>query len=293
MQLIRIYDLHEGHVLGESITYIKDGNICLLNKYDLVTIARLDRLREDYDSEYLVRVLSNKEVYKVIHRNKHLVEEFIDDLCEDLPKDIVQFNIFSSYFDSFKRHLMSDDIMLDLIIRLINKHNYTFRHSLNVGYYNILLGINLGLQGKILLELLIGGVLHDIGKLKIASSILDKPDRLNDYEIEEIHKHPLYGISEVERLNLNITRNIRNIILQHHETNNGNGYPYGLTIEYIDKVAQITAITDKFDAIHSDRSYHKGKPTDTTLEILQYMAENNEINRDYFDVFREIMLEFN
>lgn len=292
MQLVRIFDLHEGHILGESITYEKKGKIALLNKYDLITYKRLGRLQKSYDSEYLVKVLTNKEVYNAIHRNKPLVEEFIDDLSEDTSSDILSFNLCSEYFSTFKQHVIRDDTLLDLIIRLINKHDYTFRHSLNVGYYNVLLGVNLGFNQKELLELLIGGILHDIGKLRIPTSILDKPGSLNDYEYDEIHKHPNYGLNEVTRLGLKTTENIRCIIGQHHEANNGSGYPNKLTTECINKLAQVTAITDKYDAIHSDRAYHIGKSPEKTISILQDMSDANMINKDYFDVFREIMLEF-
>ena len=289
MQLVRIFDLHEGHVLGEALTYDNNGNIALVNKYELITYNRARKIQKCYDSEYLVKVLTNKEVYLALSKNKALIGTFLDDVGGEIG-DSGNLPMCIPYFESLKRHLTLDSTLFNLVVSLINKHDYTFRHSVNVGYYSLLVGIRLGLPREALLELLLGGILHDVGKLKIPGSILDKPAKLNDFETAEIHKHPTYGINVITRLNLNITKDVRCIIAQHHESLNGEGYPLHLKGDEINKFAQIVAVTDKYDAIHSARAYHEGKPIDKTIDILGHMVEANEINEEYFNILSDIVL---
>ena len=115
------------------------------------------------------------------------------------------------------------------------------------------LGQELGLTGEQLDLLELGAYLHDIGKVRIDSSILKKPGKLTDAEWTEIKKHPEAGC----RIALSVPelQNVAEIILRHHEKWDGSGYPDGLRGEEIPLLARIVAITDAYDAMTTDRGY--------------------------------------
>lgn len=101
-----------------------------------------------------------------------------------------------------------------------------------------------------------GGLMHDIGKIGISVSILDKPGKLNDEEYKEIKNHPAIGAKILEPIE--VFNNIVPIVEQHHEKYDGTGYPNGLKGEEIDINARILAVADVWDALVSNRPYRDG-----------------------------------
>ena len=131
--------------------------------------------------------------------------------------------------------------------------------------------------------------LHDIGKIAIDDSILNKPGKLDDKEWEAIKKHPEIGY----RI-LSATPEYSEIaqdILSHHERYDGKGYPRGLVGEEIPIRARIISIADAFDAMISDRPYRKAM---TTYEAIEEIKRNSgsqfdpEISKIFLDLFEEI-----
>ena len=120
-----------------------------------------------------------------------------------------------------------------------------------------------------------GALLHDIGKLAIPDSVLLKPAKLDDEELEIIKKHPAYGkemLSGVPFLEASIP-----VVYCHHEHWNGKGYPQGLEGEQIPLLARIFSIVDCWDALNSDRPYRLAWPRD---EIISYIKNNAGIIYD-------------
>lgn len=112
-----------------------------------------------------------------------------------------------------------------------------------------------------------GALLHDIGKLSIDKSILDKPSKLSIYEFEEMKKHSELGVSLLNEEHYNDI--IKNIILFHHEKWNGEGYPYGLKGSEIPLEARIISIVDCYDALTSKRIYKNKLSHKEALDILK------------------------
>ncbi|MCK6387681.1 HD-GYP domain-containing protein [Zoogloea sp.] len=155
------------------------------------------------------------------------------------------------------------------LIGIKNKDDYTFLHSVSVCTLMIAFGRSLGLAGEDLRQGGIGGLLHDIGKMKVPDAVLNKPGRLTDAEFDLIKRHPgdghavlleTHGIGAVP---LDITRH-------HHERLDGSGYPDRLAGDAISTMARMAAIVDVYDAITADRCYHKGMPA---AEALRKMWE--------------------
>ena len=136
---------------------------------------------------------------------------------------------------------------------------------MNVSKYALLLGNELNLDEYELKILKIGGLLHDIGNLFIPEEILNKNSKLTNEEYEIIKKHPMIG--EL-LLPTNISKEIKEIVRNHHERIDGNGYPDGLKNNEISYYIKIISIADAFDAMISKRSYNNVKTIDEALNEL-------------------------
>ncbi len=150
--------------------------------------------------------------------------------------------------------------------------SYTFAHSVNVAIMAITTAISFQIPRSKLYEIGFGALLHDLGKVKIPDAILNKKDKLTPEEYKEIKKHPLLGYEMLKAQSL-IGPLSAKIVLQHHERNNGKGYPLGLTDKQIHLFSKICSVADVYDALVSDRPYRKALPPHRALEILQAGVE--------------------
>lgn len=168
--------------------------------------------------------------------------------------------------------------------------NYTYVHSLDTCIMTSFLGLSAGLNEASLKDLGLGAILHDIGKTKIPTKILNKEGKLTDDEFKEIKKHPVYG-AEILKKNISIPDSIINMVEQHHERVDGKGYPYGLSGNRISKSAKIICICDVYDAISNDRCYRKKfSPNDAYELILSGTGTSFDMNivqkfRDTFAIY--------
>jgi HD-GYP domain-containing protein (c-di-GMP phosphodiesterase class II) len=128
-----------------------------------------------------------------------------------------------------------------------------------------------------MIDIGIGGLLHDVGKMKIPPHILKKPDALSPDDWVEVRKHPIYSLEIMEE-SKGIPEPSKQVALQHHERYNGSGYPFGLKGDAIGMFGQIAGIVDFYDAITSDRYYQKAiQPHEGIRQI--YERSEIEFNR--------------
>jgi HD-GYP domain-containing protein (c-di-GMP phosphodiesterase class II) len=143
------------------------------------------------------------------------------------------------------------------LLRIKNKDDYTFLHSVSVCTLLVAFCRSAGMDPKLTRQAGLGGLLHDTGKALVPDEVLNKPGRLTEEEFEIIRKHPKDGYDillktpGVGEIPLDIT-------LHHHERMDGSGYPDKLPGDRISTLAQMAAIVDVYDAITADRCYHKG-----------------------------------
>mgnify|MGYP001852743572 CR=1 FL=1 len=147
------------------------------------------------------------------------------------------------------------------------KDIYTRGHSDRVSEYSVLIGKKLGLSEKDLKTLKIGGLFHDIGKIGVPDSILQKEAKLTDDEYSQIKQHPNIGVHILS--NATIFKDILPIVEHHHEKWDGTGYPGRLSGENIPYFARITAVADSFDAMTSRRSYRDSLPIETVISEFE------------------------
>ena len=125
---------------------------------------------------------------------------------------------------------------------------------------------NLGVNGRQLIQIEHGALLHDIGKLRVPESILWKPSELTPEEWKIMRRHPEYGYEFVKKIGF--LQGAADIILSHHEKFDGSGYPRGLKGDEISLGARIFSMVDTVDAIICDRPYHKGSAFSVAREEI-------------------------
>ncbi|WP_435628138.1 HD-GYP domain-containing protein [Candidatus Ferrigenium straubiae] len=155
------------------------------------------------------------------------------------------------------------------LARLKNKDDYTYMHSVAVCALMVSLARQLGLDDEQVRQAGLAGLLHDVGKMTIPLSILNKPGKLTDTEFAAVKNHPVEGHRMLLEGN-GINQAALDVCLHHHEKVDGSGYPERLTEAQISLYAKMGAVCDVYDAITSNRPYKNGwEPA----ESLRKMAE--------------------
>ncbi len=166
--------------------------------------------------------------------------------------------------------------VLDLI-KLQKNDNYTYTHSVNVSIFLIALARELGITDREkLVEIGHGGLLHDLGKSDISQDIINKPKALNEDEWKLMRQHPQIGVN-IARASGSVSDLSLLIIGQHHEHQDGSGYPMGLKGSILSLYSNMASIVDIYDAITTRRSY---SPADTPGNAVRHLlSKENKFNQ--------------
>lgn len=149
--------------------------------------------------------------------------------------------------------------------------NLTYVHSLNVAIYSLTLGVALGLPDSMLLDLGIGALLHDVGKMWVPTEVLNKAEKLTAEETAIMQTHTELGHELLIR-QPELSYQIAHCAFQHHERLNGTGYPRRLQGPEIHLYAKIVAVADVYDAMVINRPYRPGMAPAEAMEYLFSMA---------------------
>ena len=188
---------------------------------------------------------------------------------------------------------MTDSILrnqdaLTSLTRLKQFDEYTFFHSVNTSALALSVGRHLGYERAPLLQLGTGMLLHDIGKTLIPLEILNKPGRYAAGEFEIMKQHVLRG-AEI----LSNTTGLNDVFLkptlEHHERVDGTGYPHRRAKPDLSQFGLIAAIVDIYDAVTSDRCYHKGKTPHDTLQMLYKLGMQGHVDGALVQQFVQVV----
>lgn len=190
-----------------------------------------------------------------------------------------------------REKLIDTSSMLSRTIEIImnslyEKNPREMEHSKRVSEWCEKIATRMNLDSHIVSKLKIAGLMHDIGKIGIPDSILDKPDRLTEEEFNLIRKHSEVGYRILSAANE--FSEIADYILAHHERWDGMGYPKGLKGNDIPIYSRIISVADSFDAMTSDRAYRKGMSVlEARVEIKKH--SNTQFDPNVTKVFLEII----
>ena len=148
-----------------------------------------------------------------------------------------------------------------------SKSPYTNGHSHRVAEYALAIGRQFGMNPAEARWLNRLGLLHDIGKLGVSNSILDKPGKLDDQEWARARLHPVFSEQILDRVSVFSSMSFS--AGSHHERLDGKGYPRGLKGAEIPQVVRILTTADVFDALTSERPYHPGRSVAEALAIME------------------------
>jgi putative nucleotidyltransferase with HDIG domain len=203
-------------------------------------------------------IVAEKDQHKSFDEDDEFILKF---LAERTSLNIENIALYDNLMQSLMASLMS------LVSAIEAKDPYTRQHSTRVTEYSMRIARALKCSDLEIQKLKSSGPIHDIGKIGIHDSILNKTDKLTDEEFEEIKTHPLIGVNIVRPLGLDPDEQA--IIRNHHERWDGKGYPDGLKGENIPKLSRILFVADAFDAMNSDRAYRRALPFSTCIQELK------------------------
>lgn len=176
--------------------------------------------------------------------------------------------------------------LIDVIVEILNERDaYTFQHSYRVAEYAVIIAESMFDNLEMIEKIHIAAHLHDIGKIGIPDTILNKPGRLSSEDMALMQSHSQKGYQILKRIPL--FKNIAKIVLHHHERYDGLGYPEGLHGEQIPIESRIIAVADAFDAMTSHRTYRQAMDMESALkEINAHRGE--QFDPEVVDHFNRI-----
>lgn len=204
----------------------------------------------------------------------------MSDIFEKPTPEAIQKGV--KVVNGFVYLLMKDPKAYQILLSLSSHDPYTLQHSVGAATNAIILGKRVGVNDEAaLIELGIGGLLHDIGKTKVPKDIINKKGPLDESEWAIMKQHSLFGY-EILKDNPDVGTRAKLAVLQHHEETNGTGYPVGLSGPQIDLFAKIVTIADIYNALTTDRSYSNARsPFDAFKLIRDKLA--HKVDHALFD----------
>lgn len=188
----------------------------------------------------------------------------LDDVRLGQPIRIERIDpLVDNMVDSLFRH---QDALLPMA-RLKDLDDYNFEHSVGVAALLIAFGRAMKLPRDDIRQLAIGGLLHDIGKAHVPEAILNKPSKLTDDEFARMQSHVNESLRLIDGVP-GVGPIARQVVAEHHERNDGSGYPNRLQGREISLYGQMAAIVDVYDAITSDKVYNRGMPPTQAMKKL-------------------------
>ena len=247
---------------------------------------------EDYT--LFVAPVMNQWYAVTVIKNADLFEETLTQLAINLIVSLITFCLIAFfYYMGYRNEEISSEKVKQMNIQVITalataidaKDPYTKGHSTRVSEYSVMIAKALGWEEERTDDLRYSALLHDIGKIGVPDSILNKPTRLTDVEFDIIKSHTTMG-GEILR-DRTVVDSAEDVALSHHERYDGRGYPRGLHGNEITDEARIVGIADAFDAMHSNRVYRKACDRDYILNQLKE-GRGKQFDPEYVDVLIDL-----
>lgn len=248
---------------NQGIVLVVENTI--LNEFIL---NKLINLGIEWISIYVRKLNDRKEELTVFHIIKDYENciDYLKDIINKLTAGVeIEYDMVLNSFHILYEYIDHVELIVECLNRVKNHDEYTFSHSLNVGLYSMLIAKWLRIPEEHVKNILIAGLLHDIGKSKIPLSILNKNGKLTTYEYEIIKTHTVLGYELAKNIK-QIPNEVKDTILMHHVREDNTGYPNHRVKKKLNLYAKIVSIADVYDAITSRRVY---KEKETPFEAFK------------------------
>ena len=265
--VIRSSDLEEGMVLAEPI-FDLDGKLLLSEG----VVLRPVYIQKIVDLGLHCVQVFNSDCSIITHMNdfetavmKDLILKSTRDDAKEAVRTCMDKVVVRSQVDMDRLYLVVNQIIDEIfnneivtinLSQLREVDHYIFEHSVNVCILSLITGIYMGFNKVRLVELGIGALLHDIGKILVPQDVLNKPDQLEDDEFGVLKLHTLRGYEALKHTK-QFSEATLEVILSHHERCDGKGYPLCKNKDTLHVYAKIVSVADVFDAITADKVYRK------------------------------------
>jgi putative nucleotidyltransferase with HDIG domain len=231
------------------------------------------------------------EYYKEIEQAKQIHRQTIETAKEALDSIRKGTSFSVSKIEESSQNvvesiLRNPDALVSLC-QIKGYDEYTYTHSVNVSVLTTSIAFSMGYNRDRLLEVGVGGILHDVGKMRVPESILNKPGKYADWEFNMMKKHPDYGM-DILKEKKSVPDLSKLIVAQHHERFNGKGYPRFLKGAEIAEISLISAVADVYDALTSDRVYRAAFTPQKALGMI-FQGCDEEYSRDIVERFTKQM----
>ena len=224
------------------------------------------------------------EELKIAHKVHVRAREYIDRALEDVRLgQAVDTEAAKVVVGDIADSITRSPHAMVWLTNIKERDEYTSIHCMNVCILAVSFGRSLGMQKSELEMLGLGGLLHDLGKIRIPLEILNKPSSLTADEFEVMKTHPVIGYDLLKEQG-DVPEVVLDIVKHHHERRNGKGYPSNLDGDKINNMTRIIAIVDVYDAITSDRCYHDAiTPYDAIKNMYEWV--NEDFDKDIIENF--------
>jgi len=260
-----LYKSHGRNFSSEDAARLMENNVDFL----FVSPADLEVITTFMESN-AERMLSDDSMLaktkgKIIYQTSL---NFVGDVFEH-PEKVSDFSRSKRLVENLLKYLASDRDSFNSLESVMSHNYYTFVHSLQVTALSVLLHSEAYLLSHDeMLDVGIGTLLHDFGKIFVSQQILNKEGKLTPAELEAYRAHPETGYQYLKK-NTKLSDISLGIVRYHHERNNGNGYPEGLKGPAISRSAQVGAICDVYCTLTIDRSCRKALSSSIALQIMK------------------------
>ncbi|WP_082766666.1 HD-GYP domain-containing protein [Ferrimonas marina] len=201
-------------------------------------------------------------------RSRRLQQKSMHQVRQGQPLDLGEFELLTTdLIDSGARN----DAALSCLRQIRNKDEYLLQHSVAVATLMLLFARHLGYRDDLLHQMVLGALLHDVGKVLVKSEILNKPGKLTDEEFAHMKDHARFG-ADIMKRTPGITAITLDIVANHHEKLDGSGYPNGLAADQLSTFARMITLCDMYDAMTSERVYHRAMTPPQALKLMRSMA---------------------
>jgi putative nucleotidyltransferase with HDIG domain len=232
------------------------------------------------------------KVLRAVEKRHYILQEeaYTVDLEVEVEKKTRELGKKNELLQQYSQHLevATVNIILTLQTALEEKDVYTAGHTTRVTEYATKIGKKMQLPRDEMEVLTRAAQLHDIGKLVIDSSSIEKPGPLSPAEWEQVRKHPLVGENIISRLGFLNRESL--IVKSHHERLDGMGYPGKLRGEDLDKLTKIITVADSYDAMTSKRCYKENKTRQEAIRELRQCC-SSQFDPEVVDVFVSLLTE--